>query len=50
MSSWYILKDLSYVLFVVRAGNDIMKGDFIHTKRTTFSAKMKVGICLEELK
>ena len=35
------------VLFIVRAGNDIIKADFVHTKRTTPSTKMKIGIHLE---
>ena len=38
------------VLFIVRAGSDIIKADFMHIKRTTFSTKMKTGILLEELK
>ena len=38
------------VLFIVRAGNDIVKEDFMHTKRTTFPTKIKIGIYLEELK
>ena len=38
------------VLFIVRAGNDIIKADFMHTKRTNFLTKMKIGIHLEELK
>ena len=28
----------------------IMKADFIHTKRTSFPTKIKIGIYLEELK
>ena len=38
------------VLFIVRAGSDIIKADFMHTKRTNFPTKMKIGIHLEELK
>ena len=38
------------VLFIVRAGSDIIKADFMHIKRTTFPTKMKTGILLEELK
>ena len=38
------------VLFIVRAGSDIIKTDFMHTKRTNFLTKMKIGIHLEELK
>ena len=38
------------ILFVVRAGSDIIKADFMHTKRTTFSTEMKSGIHLEESK
>ena len=43
-------KILRGVLFIVRAGNDIIKEDLMHTKRTTFPTKMKTGIQLEELK
>ena len=35
---------------MVRAGNDMIKADFMRTKRTNFLAKMKIGIHLEELK
>ena len=35
---------------IVRAGNDIIKADFVHTKRTSLPTKMKIGIRLEELK
>ena len=38
------------VLFIVRAGSDIIKADFMHTKRTNFPTKMEIGIHLEELK
>ena len=38
------------VLFIVRAGSDIIKADFMHTKGTNFPTKMKIGIHLEELK
>ena len=41
---------LGDVLFIVRAGSDIIKADFMHIKRTTFPTKMKTGILLEELK
>ena len=41
---------LGGVLFIVRAGNDIIKADFVHNKRTTLPTKMKIGIHLEELK
>ena len=43
-------KSLRGVLFIVRAGSDIIKTDFMHTKRTNFPTKMKIGIHLEELK
>ena len=42
--------DLRGVLFIVRAGDDIIKAEFIHTKRTNCLTKMKIGIHLEELK
>ena len=35
---------------IFRTGNDIIKADFMHAKRTTFSIGMKIGIRLEELK
>ena len=38
------------VLFIVRAGADIIKAKFMHTKRTNCLTKMKIGIHLEELK
>ena len=38
------------VLFIVRAGGDIIKVEFMHTKRTNCLTKMKIGIHLEELK
>ena len=38
------------VLSIVQAGNDIIKADFMHTKRATFPTKIKIGIHLEELK
>ena len=38
------------ILFIVQAGNDIIKVDFMHTKRTNFLTKMKIGKPLEELK
>ena len=38
---------LRSVLLIVRAGNDISKADFTHTKRTTCPTKMKIGIYLE---
>ena len=44
------LKVLRDILFIVRAGNDIIKADFMHTIRTTFPTKTKIGIHLEELK
>ena len=43
-------KSLRDILFIVRAGSDIIKADFMHIKRTTFPTKMKTGILLEELK
>ena len=43
-------KCLRDVLFIVRAGSDIITADFMHIKRTTFPTKMKTGILLEELK
>ena len=42
--------ELRDVLFIVRAGSDIIKADFMHIKRTTFPTKMKTGILLEDLK
>ena len=44
--------DISFkrCLFIVRAGGDIIKAEFIHTKRTNCLTKMKIGIHLEELK
>ena len=44
------MNNLRDVLFIVRAGNDIIEVDFMHTKRTTFPTKMKIGRHLEELK
>ena len=38
------------VLFIVRAGGDIIKTEFMHTKRTNCLTKMKIGIYLEEVK
>ena len=38
------------VLFIVRAGGDIIKAEFMHTKRTNCLTKMKIGIHPEELK
>ena len=49
-SDVWITWDLRGVLFIVRAGNDIIKAEFMHTKRTTLSTEMKIGINLEELK
>ena len=46
----YPLRVLRGVLFIVRAGSGIIKTDFMHTKRTNFPTKMKIGIHLEELK
>ena len=37
------------ILFIVRAGNDIVKADLMHTKRTTFPTETRIGIHLEEL-
>ena len=45
-----VVYSLRGVLFIVRAGNDIVKADFLHTKETTFPTKMKTGIHLEKLK
>ena len=36
------------VLYIVQAGNDIIKEDFVHTKRTIFPTEMKIGIYFEE--
>ena len=44
------LTDLRGVSFIVRAGKDIIKADFVHIKRTTLHTKMKIGIHLDELK
>ena len=38
------------VLLIVRAGGDIIKAEFMHTKRTNCLTKMEIGIHLEELK
>ena len=46
----FYLNNLRGVSFIVQAGNNIIKADFMHTKRTTFPTKMKIGILLEELK
>ena len=35
------------VLFIVRAGNDIIKADFMHTKKTTFLLKWKLAYILK---
>ena len=35
------------VLFIVRAGNDVIKSDFMHTKRKTFPTKMKIAYILK---
>ena len=43
-----VFRKLRGVLFIVRAGNDKIKADFMHTKRTTYPIKMKTGIHLEE--
>ena len=43
-------KQLRGVLFIVRAGGDIIKAEFMHTKKTNCLTKMKIGIHLEELK
>ena len=43
-------KQLRGVLFIGRAGNDIIKADFIRTKRTSCPTKIKIDIELEELK
>ena len=43
-------EELRGVLFIVRAGNDIIKADFMHTRGTIFPSEMKIGIHLEELK
>ena len=44
------LNCLRGVSFIVRAGTDIIKADFIHTKTNTSPTKMKLGVYLEELK
>ena len=44
-------KNLRGILFIVRAGNDMLiKADFMDTKRNNFLTKKKIGIHLEELK
>ena len=43
-------KHLRGVLFIVRAGGDIIKAEFMHAKRTNCLTKMKIGIDLEKLK
>ena len=41
--SWtWFSRYLGGVLFIVQAGNDIIKADFTHTKRTTFPTEMKI--------
>ena len=45
-----VLELLRGVLFIVRAGGDIIKAEFMHTKRTNCLTEMKIGIHLEELK
>ena len=42
--------NLRGVLFIVRPGGDIIKAEFMHTKRTNCLTEMKIGIHLEELK
>ena len=42
------LKQLRRVLFIVRTGGDIIKAEFMHTKRTNCLTEMKIGIHLEE--
>ena len=37
-------KILRGALFIVRALNDIIKADFMHTRRNTFPTEMKIGI------
>ena len=50
MPSSETINKLKGVLFIVRAGSDIIEADFMHTKRTNFPTKMKIGKRLEELK
>ena len=38
------------ILFIVSAGNDIIKADFMPFKRTNFPTKMKIGVHLKEIK
>ena len=38
------------ILLIVWAGNDIIKADFMPSKRTTFPTEMKIGMHIEELK
>ena len=45
-----MVEKLRDVLFIVRAANNIIKADFMHTKITTLPTKMKIGIHQEELK
>ena len=45
-----ICLELRGVLFIVRAGGDMIKAEFMHTKRTNCLTKMKIGVHLEELK
>ena len=45
-----ISKYLREVLFVVRAGSDIIKPDSTQNKRSTFSTKAKIGIKVESFK
>ena len=43
-------KRLRGVLFIIRAGGDIIKAEFMHTKRTNCLTEIKIGIHLEQLK
>ena len=43
----YFQAKLRSVLFIVRAGTNIIRADFMHTERSTFHTKMKIGIHLQ---
>ena len=46
----FVKQNLRGALFIVRARNNIMKADFMHTIKTTSPTEMKIGIYHEELK
>ena len=50
LKPFHIERKLRGVLFIVRAGGNIIKAEFMHTKTTNCLTKLKIGIHLEELK